>query len=190
MFAIANMRDATYVMVALMLSLIILVFVIRTPVKSVSMLDLLEFKTLPVELRSAVKRVLPEPRVIRQQWGSMTPDQKQGVVQAITGVIPHPRHHHQQHPMPAPAPAPAPAPEPVASVVIEDEPEPVASVASVDDPEPVPVSEPMKKGFLLNDVKKKNTKDKKKDKVVTFGHISPDDSSTPDSSSGFLGRDD
>ena len=185
MFAIANMRDATYVMVALMLSLIILVFVIRTPAKSVSMLDLLEFKTLPVELRSAVKRVLPEPRVIRQQWGSMTPDQKQGVVQAITGVIPHPRHH--QHPMPAPVPAPAPAPEPVASVVIEDEPEPVASV---DEPEPVPVSEPMKKGFLLNDVKKKNTKDKKKDKVVTFGHISPDDSSTPDSSSGFLGRDD
>ena len=187
MFAIANMRDATYVMVALMLSLIILVFVIRTPAKSVSMLDLLEFKTLPVELRSAVKRVLPEPRVIRQQWGSMTPDQKQGVVQAITGVIPHPRHHHQ-HPMPAPAP------EPVASVVIEAEPEPVASVdepvASVDEPGPVPVSEPMKKGFLLNDVKKKNTKDKKKDKVVTFGHISPDDSSTPDSSSGFLGRDD
>lgn len=184
MFAIANMRDATYVMVALMLSLIILVFVIRTPAKSVSMLDLLEFKTLPVELRSAVKRVLPEPRVIRQQWGSMTPDQKQGVVQAITGVIPHPR-HHLQHPVPAPAP------EPVASVVIEDEPvASVASVASVDEPEPVPVSEPMKKGFLLNDVKKKNTKDKKKDKVVTFGHISPDDSSTPDSSSGFLGRDD
>jgi outer membrane biosynthesis protein TonB len=165
------MRDATYVVVSLaMCMVILLVFSMNKPAP-ISMMDLADFKTLPLELRSALRRMLPNPAVIRQRWATMTPGQKQMVVQQLGGMIPQPR------PAPMPEPEPEPMPDP--------EPEPMP------DPEPVQVVEvetppPLKKGFLLGDAKKKNTKDKKKDKVVTLSSVAPDDDATGD---GFLGSD-
>ena len=63
-------------------------------------MDLKEFKTLPYELRSAIRRTMPNPTVIRQQWGRMTPDQKR---LAIQQMVPQPHMH-------APPPAPTPVP--------------------------------------------------------------------------------
>lgn len=169
------MQDATYVVVALALCmLVLLVFSLNKP-RPQSMMDLVEFKSLPFELRTAVRRMLPDPTVIRQRWASMTPGQKQMVVQQISGVIPHPRPPQPR----VPTPEPALEPEPVVP-----EPEPV--VESV--PEPVVEAPPLKKGFLLGDAKKKNTKDKKKNKEVTLGSVAPDGPS-PTDDNGFLGSD-
>jgi outer membrane biosynthesis protein TonB len=153
------MRDATYVVLALALCMIILLVTTLIKPAPSSMLDLAEFKTLPVELRTILRRVLPDPLVIRQRWSTMTPDQKQMVVQQISGMIPQPR-------PPVPVPRPEPVPEPV--------------------PEPAPEPEGLKKGFLLGDAKKKNPKDKKKNKVVTLGSVAPDGDASGD---GFLGSD-
>lgn len=171
MFTVSRMRDATYVVVSLaMCMIILLVFSMNKPAP-ISMMDLADFKTLPLELRSALRRMLPNPAVIRQRWATMTPGQKQMVVQQISGMIPQPRPAQMPEPEPEPEPEPIKTPEP--------EPEPVHVVE-------VETSPPMKKGFLLGDAKKKNAKDKKKDKVVTLSSVAPDDDATGDS---FLGSD-
>ena len=94
------MRDAAYVLMALALCTCILVVhdLIQRQKPPQSMMDLKEFKTLPYELRSAIRRTMPNPTVIRQQWGRMTPDQKR---LAIQQMVPQPHMH-------APPPAPAP----------------------------------------------------------------------------------
>jgi hypothetical protein len=163
------MQDATYVVVALALCmLVLLVFSLNKP-RPQSMMDMAEFKHLPSELRAAIRRMLPDPAVIRQRWASMTPDQKQMVIQQVSGVIPQPR-----------PPQPVQMPEPT----LEPEPEPVPVIETV--PEPVAEASPLKKGFLLGDAKKKNTKDKKKNKEVTLGSVAPEDNASSD---GFLGSD-
>ena len=172
------MQDATYVVVALALCmLVLLVFSLNKP-RPQSMMELSEFKNLPFELRAAVRRMLPNPAVIRQRWASMTPDQKQMVIQQVSGVIPQPR-----PPQPVQMPEPALEPEPV----VPEPPEPAPVVETV--PEPVvEAPSPLKKGFLLGDAKKKNTKDKKKNKEVTLGSVAPDGPS-PTDDNGFLGSD-
>lgn len=95
------MRDAAYVTLALALCMCIFVIhdLIQRQKPVQSMMDLKEFKTLPYELRSAIRRTMPDPTVIRQQWGRMTPDQKR---LAIQNIVPQPH----MHAPPAPAPTP------------------------------------------------------------------------------------
>jgi hypothetical protein len=95
------MRDAAYVLMALALCTCILVVhdLIQRQKPPQSMMDLKEFKTLPYELRSAIRRTMPNPTVIRQQWGRMTPDQKR---LAIQQMVPQPH----MHAPPAPSPVP------------------------------------------------------------------------------------
>ena len=171
------MRDATYVVVALALCmLILLVFSLNKP-KPISMLDLSDFKTLPYELRAALRRMLPDPVVIRQRWASMTPGQKQMAIQQIGGLIPQPR----------PPPIPQRPEEPKPEEPKPEEPKPEEPKPEEPKPEePKPEEpKPLKKGFL-NDTKKKNTNDKKKNKVVALSGVASDDN-TP--SGGFLGPD-
>lgn len=165
------MRDSTYVMIALALcSLVALALHMQKP-KGMYMLDLEDFKALPVELRSALRRMLPDPVTIRQRWAHMTPDQKRNAIQQLGGFIPQPSRPRvipQQHP--------------------NDVEPPVA--------EPVPVVEPappLKKGFLdtVKKGKKKDTKHKKEDEVIALGAVGADvpaDDPSPDG--GFLGGDD
>jgi hypothetical protein len=154
------MRDATYVVVALALCMLILLMYSLD--QTISMMDLYEFKKLPFEVRLAVKRFLPNPVEISHKWKLMSNDQKRLALSQIVGMFP--RH---EEPMPMPAPAPEPEPEPA--------------------PEPeVPPPPPLKKGFLLGDAKKKNSDNKKKNKVVTLSSVAPDDNASGD---GFLGSD-
>ena len=172
------MRDSTYVMLALALcSLVALALSMQKP-KAMYMLDLEDFKALPVELRSALRRMLPDPVTIRQRWAHMTPDQKRIAIQQIGGFIPQPR------PAPTPVPIPmrndttdAPVPKPAAVV----EPEPVA--------EPAP---PLKKGFLdtVKKGKKKDAKHKKENEVVALSAVGADVPDDGSPNGGFLGGDD
>jgi hypothetical protein len=172
------MRDSTYVVIALALCSLVAVALSMQKPKAMYMLDLEDFKALPVELRSALRRMLPDPVTIRQRWAIMTPDQKRNAIQQIGGFIPQPsrpRMIPQQHPNdvePTPEP-PAPAPEP--------------------EPTPVVTESPLKKGFLdpVKKGKKKDTKHKKDDEVVALRAVGADVPADDGSSNGsFLGQDD
>jgi hypothetical protein len=93
------MRDAAYVTLGLALCMCIFVVhdLIQRQKPVQSMMDLKEFKTLPYELRSAIRRTMPDPTVIRQQWGRMTPDQKR---LAIQNMVPQPHMHAPPAPTP------------------------------------------------------------------------------------------
>jgi hypothetical protein len=152
--------------------------------KAMYMLDLEDFKALPVELRSALRRMLPDPVTIRQRWANMTPDQKRNAIQQLGGFIPQPRrpvHHAPEHPSEIKPPEPVP--------VVEPEPVPVV------EPEPVPVAEPappLKKGFLdtVKKGKKKDAKHKKEDEVVALSAVGADVPDDGSPNGGFLGGDD
>lgn len=161
------MPDGAYIVVALALCCLIAVFVDRIRQQNskqvvLSMMDLKEFKDLPVEFRGALRKVMPDPVQIRQQWKHLTPDQKRMVIQQVSGVIPQPRHHHH---------APEPAPPKVVS-------------------EP----SPFKKGFLLKENKKKGSKNKEHDEVITLGRIGTgkeaDSLASDERDASFLGSDD
>lgn len=126
------MHDATHVVLALMMCCAIAVFfhliLKQSGEKRISILELKEFYGLPYELRNILKKTMPDPVVVRQEWAKMTPDQKRIVTRQMKGIIPH-----------APAPPPPPPPK------------------------------GMKKGFLLNKDKKKDSKDKEHDEVSTLG---------------------
>jgi hypothetical protein len=171
------MPEGSYIVVALAMCCLIAVAIDRIRQQNskqvvLSMMDLKEFKDLPVEFRGAIRKVLPDPVHIRQQWKHLTPDQKRMVIQQVSGVIPQPRHHHHHH---EPEP-PAPVPEPPAPV-----------------PE-LPAPSAFKKGFLLKQNKKKGSKNKEHDEVITLGRVGADeeaDSLTPDDRhTSFLGSDD
>lgn len=146
------------------------------------MLELEDFKHLPVEIRSALRRMLPDPVTIRQGWSRMTPDEKQDAIQHISGFIPQPRPPPPQYRPPYENRV-APKLEPIAETpVITEEPE-----------APIPVPEPIKKGFLnpVEKGKKKDAKNKKENEVIALGAVGADVSSdeTPRGADGFLGRD-
>jgi len=182
------MRDTTYVMLALALcSLVALALHMQKPT-GIWMLDLEDFRVLPVELRSALRRMLPDPVTIRQRWAHMTPDQKRNAIQQIGGFIPQPRHAPPPVPLPLRSDTTAePSPEPV-----KDDAEPPAVVETapaVVETEP----SPMKKGFLdpVKKGKKKDTKHKKENEVIALSAVGADvpaDNGSPDGS--FLGQDD
>lgn len=177
------MRDATYVVLALALCMIASVFIVQTVMSyrpEISMFELKEFTQLPLEIQGVLREVLlPNKKLTRQYWDSLTPPQKRIVLDHIK---------HQVSP-------PPPAVEEQLPVLIPPTPVP--------DPEPEPVSEQspdagMKKGFLLTETKKTHTKNKKKDKAETLVEVvaSPEEPpATPTrrrgggSDSGFLGGD-
>lgn len=167
------MPDGAYIVVALALCCLIAVVIDQIRQQNskqvvLSMMDLKEFKDLPVEFRGALRRVMPDPVLIHQQWKTLTPDQKRMVIQQVAGVIPQPRQHHHHH---APEPTPTPLPEP-------------------------PKSEPstFKKGFLLKQNKKKGAKNKEHDEVITLGSVGTGEDADPlasdDRNASFLGSDD
>ena len=152
---------------ALALVCVLVFFVMETrPKKPMSMLDLVEFKELPTELRSMIKSIMPNPKVLKRQWANLTPQQKQAVLHSVA------------HQIPRPQPPPPPRP-PAPSVVIKPEPEPAEIPEEpVEVPEPVEIPEPvtgLKSGFLLSKSvdqrHKKNTKDKKQNKIVTLSDV-------------------
>ena len=166
------MPDGAYIVVALALCCLIAVVIDQIRQQNskqvvLSMMDLKEFKDLPVEFRGALRRVMPDPVLIRQQWKTLTPDQKRMVIQQVAGVIPQPRQHHHH----APEPTPTPLPEP-------------------------PKSEPstFKKGFLLKQNKKKGAKNKEHDEVIALGSVGSGEDADPlasdDRNASFLGSDD
>ena len=157
---------------ALALVCVLVFFVMETrPKKPMSMLDLAEFKELPTELRSMIKSIMPNPTALKRQWASMTPQQKHMVLQSVA------------HQLPRPQPPPPPRP-PAPSVVIK--PETVPEVPVLETVPEVPevtedsVTPPvLKPGFLLsksvNKRQKKDTKDKKEDKIVTLRDVGSSD---------------
>ena len=160
-----------FVVLALALVCLLAFFIIETrPKKTLSMLDLAEFKDLPGELRAIVKSIMPNPAVLKKQWAHMTPQQKQMVIQQLTSQIPRgPQQPQQDNRPPAP------------SYVIKHEPK--TEISEVEpEPEPEPESG-LKPGFLLtNSVdksQKKNAKNKKKDKIVTFSDIGSTEDEEP-----------
>ena len=176
------MRDSTYVMIALALCSLVAVALSMQKPKPMSMLDLEDFRVLPVELRSALRRMLPDPVTIRQRWAHMTPDQKRNAIQQLGGFIPQPQRPRvvpPQHPNDV---EPVPKPE-LAPPVPEPEPTPMGF-------DPLP---PLKKGFLdpVKKGKKKDAKNKKENEVIALGAVGADVSSdeTPRGADGFLGRD-
>jgi len=166
------MPDGAYIVVALALCCLIAVVVDQIRQQNskqvvLSMLDLKEFKDLPVEFRGALRRTLPDPVHIRQQWKTLTPDQKRMVIQKVSGLIPQPRQH--QHHVPEPTPPPPP-----------------------ETPKPEPST--FKKGFLLKQNKKKGSKNKEHDEVITLSSVGSGEDADPlasdERNASFLGSDD
>jgi hypothetical protein len=165
------MPDGAYIVVALALCSLIAVVIDQIRQQNskqvvLSMMDLKEFKDLPVEFRGALRRVLPDPVHIRQQWKTLTPDQKRMVIQKVSGLIPQPRQHQHHVPEPTPPPPETPKPEPST----------------------------FKKGFLLKQNKKKGAKNKEHDEVITLSSVGSGEDADPlasdDRNASFLGSDD
>jgi hypothetical protein len=140
------------VVLALAFVCLLAFFIIETrPKKTMSMLDLAEFKDLPGELRAIIKSMMPNGTTLKKQWAHMSPQQKQMVIQQLTNQMPH-------------APQPDNRP-PAPSVFVKHEPEEKKAESESG----------LKPGFLLSDSvdkgQKKNPKNKKKDKVVTFSDV-------------------
>jgi hypothetical protein len=144
------MSAATVSALALIALMVFFIVESRPQKKTLSMLDLAEFKDLPGELRAMVKTMMPNGAHLKKHWAHMTPQQKQMVMQQIASQMPQAQQPQQDNRPPAP------------SVVVKPD---------------APKEEPkgLKPGFLLSDSvnksKKKNTKDKKHDKVITFSDI-------------------
>jgi hypothetical protein len=134
---------------ALALIALIVFFIVesRPQKKTLSMLDLAEFKDLPGELRAMIRSVMPNGAQLKKHWAHMTPQQKQMVMQQIASHMPQKPQQDTRPPAP--------------SVVVK--------------PEPREEPKGLKPGFLLaNSVdkgKKKNTKNKKHDEVVTLSDV-------------------
>jgi hypothetical protein len=134
----------------------------RPQKKTLSMLDLAEFKDLPGELRAMVRSVMPNGAQLKKHWAHMTPQQKQLVMQQIASQFP------QQNPQDNRPPAP--------SVVVKPEPKEEPKGQGTE-------SLGLKSGFLLSDgvnkSKKKNTKNKKHDEVVTLSDVGASEDEEP-----------
>ena len=143
-----RMSAATVSALALIALLVFFIIESRPQKKTPSILDLVEFKDLPGELRTMIKSVLPNAAQIKKHWSHMSPQQKQNVMQQFAAQIP-------KTPQPDNRP---PAP----SVVIKPD-------------TPKTPTKGLKSGFLLSDgvdkSKKKDTKNKKHNEVVTLSDV-------------------
>ena len=177
------MRDATYVVIALALCSLGALFLSEQKPAPIWLLDLADFRHLPIELKSALRRMLPDPDTIRQKWVSMTPDQKRGAIQQLTGGCMPPQHRPTppaHHSMGGTGPAVYTPPRPVVEA-------PVVEVT----PEPVETASPLKSGFLnpVQKGKKKDTKKKKGDEVVALSAVGADVDGSAGDTGSFLSVD-
>jgi len=135
---------------------------------TISMLDLTEFKDLPSELRAMIKTLMPNGAALKKQWASISPQQKHAILQQISAQFPKTPQPDNRPPAPSfvikPDPPPTPTPTPPT-------------------PTPTPTPTGLKSGFLLSDgvdkSQKKNAKNKKHDKVVTFSDIGASEDEEP-----------
>ena len=160
-----RMSAATVCALALIALMVFFVVESRPQKKTLSMLDLAEFKDLPGELRAMVRSMMPNGAQLKKQWANMTPQQKQMVMQQIASQMPRQPQPPQEDNRP-------PAP----SVLIKPQPSM--------EPETPKTKEPgIKPGFLLshgvNKSKKKNTKNEKHDEVVTLSDIGASEDEQP-----------
>jgi hypothetical protein len=145
------MSAATVSALALIALMVFFIVESRPQKKTLSMLDLAEFKDLPGELRAMIRSVMPNGAQLKKHWAHMTPQQKQMVMHQIASQIGAQQPRQDNRP---------PAP----SVVFKPETQKIQET---------PIG--LKPGFLLpnsvNKGKKKNTKDKKHDEVVTLSDV-------------------
>jgi hypothetical protein len=149
------MSAATVSALALIALMVFFIVESRPQKKTLSMLDLAEFKDLPGELRAMIRSAMPNGAQLKKHWAHMTPQQKQMVMQQIASQLP--QQPQQDNRPPAP------------SVVVK--------------PEPKIEETGLKPGFLLSDgvnkSKKKNTKNKKHDEVVTLSDVGASEDEEP-----------
>jgi len=162
MFTVSRMSAATVSALALIALMVFFIVESRPQKKTLSMLDLAEFKDLPGELRAMIRSVMPNGAQLKKHWAHMTPQQKQMVMQQIASqVAPNPM---QDDRPPAP------------SVVVKPEPKEEPRGQGTE-------SLGLKSGFLLSDgvnkSKKKNTKNKKHDEVVTLSDVGASEDEEP-----------
>jgi hypothetical protein len=152
------MSAATVSALALIALMVFFIVESRPQKKTLSMLDLAEFKDLPGEIRAMIKAALPNSSVLKKHWAHMPREQRQIVMQQISQALPR-------------APQPDNRP-PAPSVVIKH-----------DTPKIQDTPLGLKPGFLLSDgvnkSKKKNTKDKKHDEVVTLSDVGASEDEEP-----------
>jgi len=162
MFTVSRMSAASVSALALIALIIFFVIETRPQKKTLSMLDLAEFKELPGELRAIIKSMMPNGVQLKKHWAHMPQQQRQMVIQQLTSQFPRAPQHDNR----PPAPSVVIKPDPPA--VIEEKPNEV-----------VDSSFGLKPGFLLtngiNKGKKKNPKNKKHDEVVTLRDVGASD---------------
>jgi hypothetical protein len=163
------MSAATVSALALIALLVFFIVESRPQKKTLSMLDLAEFKDLPGELRAMIRSVMPNGAQLKKHWSRMTPDQKQMVMQQIAAQLPRQPQPDNRPPAPSVVVKPEPKIEEVEAV-------PPGQESSLG---PETSSPGLKPGFLLansvNKGKKKNTKNKKHDEVVTLRDVGASD---------------
>jgi hypothetical protein len=156
------MSAATVSALALIALMVFFIVESRPQKKTLSMLDLAEFKDLPGELRAMIRSVMPNGAQLKKHWAHMTPQQKQMVMQQIASQLP-------QQPQEDNRP---PAPSVVIKPELKEEPKGQGTE-----------SLGLKSGFLLSDgvnkSKKKNTKNKKHDEVVTLSDVGASEDEEP-----------
>ena len=153
------MSAATVSALALIALMVFFIVESRPQKKTLSMLDLAEFKDLPGELRAMIRSAMPNSAQLKKHWSRMTPDQKQMAMQQIASQLP--QQPQQDNRPPAP------------SVVIKPD------TPKIEEAPPLG----LKPGFLLSDGvnkgKKKNTKNKKHDEVVTLSDVGASEDEEP-----------
>ena len=158
MFTVIRMSAVTVSALALIALMVFFIVESRPQKKTLSMLDLAEFKDLPGELRTMIRSVMPNGAHLKKHWGHMTPQQKQMVMQQISAQMPQQPQRDNRPPAP--------------SVVIKPETPKIQET---------PIG--LKPGFLLSDGvnkgKKKNTQNKKHDQVVTLSDVGASEDEEP-----------
>lgn len=161
-----RMSTATVCALALIALMVFFIVESRPQKKTLSMLDLAEFKDLPGELRAMIRSVMPNGAQLKKHWAHMTPQQKQMVMQQISAQMP--QQPQQDNRPPAP------------SVVVKPETPKIQETESLGQGTE---SLGLKSGFLLSDginkSKKKNTKNKKHDEVVTLSDVGASEDEEP-----------
>ena len=157
----SRMSAATVSALALIALIVFFIVESRPQKKTISMLDLAEFKDLPAELRTMIRSMMPNGSQFKKHWSHMTPQQKQMIMQQFAAQLPQaPRADNRP-----PAPSVVIKPEPKIEEVEKPKEESVQQTESVG----------LKPGFLLadsvNKSKKKNTKNKKHNEVVTLSDV-------------------
>ena len=160
-----RMSAATVSALALIALMVFFVVESRPQKKTLSMLDLAEFKDLPGELRAMVKSAMPNGAQLKKHWAHMTPEQKQMVMQQISAQMPQKPQQDNRPPAP--------------SMVVKPETQKIQETPIGQGTE----SLGLKPGFLLSDgvnkSKKKNTKNKKHDEVVTLSDVGASEDEEP-----------